>query len=478
MVQSAPMKILFANPPTFENAGSFFRPVRFPTYNYATPVMHPPLYLAYAASYIRSFGHDILFIDAPVHAISVESFIAQTIEFCPDFLVFETSTPSFSNDCRVVELIKKSLNHIKIVFLGTHVTARTEECLARDCIDAVVMGEYEISLAAYITHGPVNTAGIAYRSEDGSIVVNEKRPFCVEIDALPYPARDLLPNYKYFDPILKNPFTFVISGRGCPYPCTFCNWPQHLTGRIVRKRDPKEIVDEIEHIQNEYHFKSILFNDDTFTADKAHARAIADEIIRRDMRIKWGCYARADFDDRTVLMALRKAGCFLLKIGVETADEAIQKNVKKNYDLERVRRAVKTMLSLGFHVHATFAFGLPGETLATINKTIHYAKTLNATTVQFSIAVPYPGTEFYNYLKRHGYLVSENWDDYMPLKPIYEYPHLSYETMQRMLKKAYQRHYLRPKYFFVGLGQLLTQPNVFFGNLKKLLTLIFTHAKN
>lgn len=478
MIQSAPMKILFANPPTFEKEGSFFRPVRFPTYNYATPVMHPPLYLAYAASHLRGLGHEILLIDAPVNALSVDAFIAQAIDFSPDFLVFETSTPSFTNDCLVAEKIKAALPAVTTVFLGTHVTARTEECLARAAVDAVVMGEYEISLAELIKRGAEGTPGIAYRSQDGSIIINEKRPFYGSIDELPAPARDLLPNYKYFDPILKNPFTFVVTGRGCPYPCTFCNWPQHLTGRVLRKRDPKKIVDEIEQIQRDFYFKSILFNDDTFTADKEHAREVAREMIERDIRIPWACYARADFDDLGVLNTLRKAGCFLLKVGVETADEEIQKNVKKDYDLARVKRAVKQMRSLGFHVHATFAFGLPGETLDTINKTIHFAKTLRASTVQFSIAVPYPGTEFYRYLERKGYLLSHNWDDYMPLKPIYEYPHLSYETMQRMLKTAYRRHYLSPRYLLLGLHQLITQPRVFCGNVKKLLTLIFTDGKD
>jgi len=478
MLQFGAMKILFANPPTFEKAGSFFRPVRFPTFNYATPVMHPPLYLAYAASYIRSLDYDVSLIDAPVHAITVESFIRMVNDLSPDLFVFETSTPSFNNDLKVAEMIKQRNPNILCVFLGTHVTACAEECLNNPVIDALVLGEYELSLAEYISRGPENTPGIAYRTKDGLTKINNKREFCSSIDIFPPPARDLLPNYKYFDPILKNPFTFVISGRGCPYPCTFCNWPEHLTGRIVRKRDPRKIVDELDELSQKYSFKSILFNDDTFTADKEHARQVASEITKRGLRIKWGCYARADFDDIEVLKSLRKAGCFLLKIGVETADDVIQKNVKKNYDLDRVKKAVKKMLSLGFHVHATFAFGLPGETEETMNKTIRYAKDLNATTVQFSIAVPYPGTEFYNYLKRKDYLLTQNWDDYMPLKPIYEYPHLSYRTMQMMLKKAYRQYYMRPKYFFIGLQQLCTQPAIFIGNAKKLMNLIFSNEKD
>ncbi|MBU1862817.1 MAG: B12-binding domain-containing radical SAM protein [Candidatus Omnitrophica bacterium] len=474
------MKILFANPPTFKDAGSFFRPVRFPTYNYATPVMHPPLYLAYAAAYIRKQGHDVDLIDAPANASTVNDFIDMVKKIAPDILVFETSTPSFSNDCRVAQKVKDALypRMIHSVFLGTHVTALPHDALAHKAVDVIVLGEYEFSLEEYIKKGPVDTPGIGYRDAHGSIIINVPRPFCEELDVLPPPARNLLPNYKYFDPILKNPFTFVLSGRGCPYPCTFCNWPLYLTGRTFRKRNPIRIVDELEEIQKNYTFQSVLFNDDTFTADRDHAIAVAREIMKRRLTIPWGCYTRADCNDDELLSTLRQAGCFLLKIGIESADEKILKNIKKGYELHNVRSAVEKMLRYKFHVHGTFAFGLPGETHETIKKTVHFAKTLNLSTVQFSIAVPYPGTEFYNYLDTHGFLLTKNWDDYMPLKPIYEYPHLSHTAMHSALRNAYRSHYLRPKYFFVGMKQLLSQPKVFVGNAKKLLTLISSHEKN
>ena len=474
------MKILFANPPTFEHKDSFFRPVRFPTYNYATPVMHPPLYLAYAAAFIRQQGHTVTLIDAPANGISVNDFVNTVHEWSPDVIVFETSTPSFSNDCRVAAAIKETIHssNLRILFLGTHVTALPREALTAHAIDAIVLGEYELSLADYINKGPHNTPGIGYRDENGSIIINTPRPFYNQLDALPLPARDLLPNYRYFDPILKNPFTFIIGGRGCPYPCTFCNWPAHLTGRTVRKRSPKHIVDELEYIQSSFNFKSVLFNDDTFTADTQHAMAVATEIRKRKLTIPWGCYARADCDDDVLLSQLRQSGCFLLKIGVETADETILKNVKKQYDLNRVRCAVKKMLKHAFHVHATFAFGLPGETHDTIKKTISFARSLNPTTVQFSIAVPYPGTEFFTYLEKNKFLLTKDWDNFMPLKPIYEYPDLGFNEMHDALRIAYRKHYFRFKYFIMGLKQLFTQPKIFFGNSKKLIALIFSHEKN
>lgn len=467
------MKVLFANPPTFENEGAFFRPVRFPTFNYATPVMHPPIYLAYAAAYARHCGHDIALIDAPVKALKVTQFINQVTEYGPDVVVFETSTPSFANDLKVATLLKSEIKNITMVFMGTHVTALPYESLSAKAVDVIIMGEYEFSLQEYLEKGPTKTSGIGYKDNQGNITINPPREACDNLDVVPQPARDLLPNYSYFDPILKNPFTFVISGRGCPYGCTFCNWPEHLTGKRIRKRSPQKIVDEIESLQNYYDFKSFLFNDDTFTADKSHAISVAEEMIRREITIPWGCYARADFDDEEALKLFKKAGCFLLKIGIESADEEIQKNVRKNYDLKKVQVSVKKMHALGFHVHGTFAFGLPGETKKTILKTIRFSKELALTTVQFSVAVPYPGTEYYDFLKKNSYLLTNDWSEYMPLRPVFEYPHLSFKQMHSLLRFAYRSYYLRPKYVGVGLKQFIQQPHVFLRNAKKLAILIF-----
>ncbi len=466
------MKVLFLNPPTFENSSGFFRPVRFPTYNYATPVMHPPIYLAYATSYVRSRGHDVYLIDAPLSGMSVLEFIDKAASIRPDIAVFETSTPSFSNDVEVARLVKERIEGVKVVFLGTHVSSLKDKAFEGiSHVDAGVTGEYEFALSDYIENGPAGVKGLVWN--DGSKwVVNEPREWSDSLDDLPFPARDLLDNYRYFDPILKNPFTFIVSGRGCPYGCSFCNWPIYLTGRRLRKRSAENILDEIKHIADNYEFKSFLFNDDTFTADKSHALRIAEMIMERGIKVKWGCYARADFDDVEVLKTMKKSGAFLLKIGIETSDRKIQKLSGKNYDIGKVKETVGNMLKLGFHVHGTFAFGLQGETVETIKNTIEFAKELNLTTVQFSIAVPYPGTPFFDYLKKNGYLLTENWDEYMPLRKIYEYPGLSYELMRDYLKYAYRTYYFRPRYIPIGVRQMLSQPKVFFGNFKKLVKLI------
>lgn len=434
--------------------------------------MHPPLLLTYAASYVRSKGHKVELVDAQAEAISVKSFIEKTKRLNPDFLVCETSTPSFTNDADIVNLLKKEIPGLRTVFLGPHVSALPEESLKTSNIDCVVMGEYEESLLEYIENGPKRTKGIAYKS-NGQVVINDPRGYIENLDNLPFPARDLLPNYKYFDPILKNPFTFILGGRGCPYRCTFCNWPQTIAGRKYRVRSPQNIVDELQEILEKYNFRSILFNDDTFTANREHATGVCEEILKRGLKFPWACYARADTTDIGMLSMLRKSGCYLLKIGVESGNQEILDRVRKGYKIERVKEAVRLMLDMGFHVHATFVIGLPGETERTTQDTINFAVELNPTTVQFSCAIPYPGTEFYEHLQRNKNIIANCWEEFMPLRPIFEYPSFPADEITNSIKRAYRQYYLRPKYVKIAVQQLLTQPGVLIGNVRKLIQFIW-----
>jgi radical SAM superfamily enzyme YgiQ (UPF0313 family) len=465
-------KILLANPPTLEAPGSFNRPVRFPTFNYATPVIHPPLWLAYAASYLRSKGHDVTMLDAQAEATPLNEFLTIVRMQSPDYVVFETSTPSFSSDVDVAAMIKELVD-CKIVFLGAHVSALPQDSLENTAVDAVVVGEYELSLGEYIENGAKEIPGICCKDGGGQVVSNDPRPYISDLDELPFPARDLMPNYSYRDPILKNPFTFVLAGRGCPFRCTFCNWPQVLTGRRYRLRSAVNIVDELEQLERQYAFRSFLFNDDTFTVNKEHAIEVCHEMMRRGISLPWGCYSRADNTDMELLTTLKEAGCFLIKVGVESGDEEILSGCNKGYRLDKVKQGVHLMKELGFHVHCTFVFGLPGENKQTIEKTINFAKELSPTTVQFSTAVPYPGTELFEYLKSEGFLKTQDWDSYMPLQPIFEYPQLSSQDMFQAVTRAYRSFFFRPAYVKTGLTKLLAQPKTVISNVRHLIRLAF-----
>ena len=405
-------------------------------------------------------------------SVSVGEFVSKVENSLPDHVIFESVTPSFEKDVQIAEEIKKKIN-CKIIFFGPHTSALPVETMEDNCLDAVIVGECELSLAEYIEKGPINTKGVCYRDQNNKVVLNPPREYIRNLDMLPFPARDLIPNYEYFDPILKNPFTFVLAGRGCPYSCTFCNWPQIMTGRTYRGRSPKNVVDELEFIEQEYSFQSFLFNDDTFTVDKGYATAICDEIINRGIKIPWACYSRADNTDIELHKILKKAGCFLIKVGVESGNQAILDKAKKHYKIDKVVEGIKSMRDSGLNVHSTFIFGLPGETKETIDKSIEFAQRLNSTTVQFSTVIPYPGTTLYEYLKEQDYLLTKNWEEYLPMYPIFEYPNLSAKEMGHAVKKAYRKYYFRPGYLKTGTKQLFSRPGTVISNIIKLVKFSF-----
>lgn len=467
-------KVAFANPPTFENPGRFFRPVRFPTFNYATPVMHPPLFLLIAATYIRDVaGCEIQFLDAQAPGLTVEEYFQRVFDFGPNYLVFETCLASWQNDTRVASMVKEKTG-CKVIFCGAQLGAVMEDASREPVVDAVIAGEYEYTLAELIKTGCGQTVAGATVRVDGKLLPGGPRAAIDNLDSLPMPDRSLILNRCYYDPLLKNPFAYFLAGRGCIYRCTFCSWPQTFTGNRYRVRSPAGVVAEVKaELARDPSIRSFLFNDDTFTANKENAVAICAGLRQAGVNIPWGCYTRADLDDEGLLAQMRQSGCYLLKVGVESADENILRQCHKGYNLERVEKALRLMKKMGYHVHATFAFGLPGETPATVKKTVAWSKKLSPDTVQFSVAVPYPGTEFYDYLQRNNYLRSKNWADLVPMNPLYDYPAISGEELVSSMRKAYADYYFRLRYIWIAVKRFWDEPALFPKVVRKFIALVW-----
>jgi radical SAM superfamily enzyme YgiQ (UPF0313 family) len=456
-----PLRVLVANPPTLEGPGRFFRPVRFPTYQYATPVMHPPLFLLGAATCLRELGsHEVAFVDAQAPALTVPQFVARAVAFQPDLAVLETCLASFDNDRRVAQALRDATG-CRIVLCGPQLAPEVAgEVMRHPEVDAVVLGEYEAPLLALASSGlAAGIPGTIVRSPEGTPVAGPAQSPPADLDRFPDPDQTLLDHRAYYDPLLRNPFAFFLSGRGCPHHCTFCSWPQTFTGHGYRRRSAHRVAAEVARtLRAAPYLRGFLLNDDTFTADREHCLAVCDALRAEGVRTPWGCYTRADFDDEEVLRALRAAGCTLLKVGVESSDPDVLRAAGKDYDLRRAEAALHRMKALGFHRHATFAFGLPGETARSIRATVEWACRAAPDTVQFSVAVPYPGTAFYRWLARRGHLRPHAWSELSPVAPVHEYPGLSSAELARAVPEAYRRFYLRPAPLWGLARRLVTEP--------------------
>ena len=436
------MKTLLLNPPSFEgyDGGASSRwPATREIESYWYPV-----WLAYPAGMLE--GSRLL--DASPHKVSP----AETVQIARDydFVVLFTSTAGFQSDLRLAKEMKQAKDDLTIAFVGPHVQVRPDECLnASSDIDFIVRGEFDHAVVEFAAgRKPAEIAGVSYR-RDGTIVHNPARPLLrtEELDALPFATevykRDLTIEH-YTVPFLLHPFVAFYTSRGCPALCTFCLWPQTLSGHQWRVRSSDNVAREIRQALDLFpHAKEFFFDDDTFNIRKDRVLELCERF--KPLKFRWSCTARVHSDYET-LKAMADAGARLLIVGFESGDDQILKNIKKGATVEMARTFAKNCKKLGIRVHGDFIIGLPGETKETIERTINFAKELDSETIQVSIAHAYPGTELHEQLSRKQIpLVAAMTDDHGHQLPHIEYPQLSGPQMMAAVNRFYDEYYFRPR---------------------------------
>jgi hopanoid biosynthesis associated radical SAM protein HpnJ len=445
------MKPLFLNPPTFEDfdggAGARYQASREVTSFWY------PTWLCYPAGMIE--GSRV--VDAPVQKYSLEDCLAIAKDF--DMVVMYTSTPTLKIDIETARRIKAQKPGTVTILTGPHVTILPEESLrtGADVIDIVCRGEFDYAIKELCEGRPWDEVqGISFL-RGGTVVHTADRPILTDLDALPFVApiykRDL-PINEYVIPHFKNPYISIYSSRGCPAKCTFCLWPQTYSGQKMRVRSPQNVYEEVKWIkENLPQIKDISFDDDTFSADKKHALAVAGLI--GPLGVSWTINARANCDYET-LKVMRDAGMHHVVVGYESGNEQILKNIKKGVTKQQAIQFTKDCKKLGITIHGAFIMGLPGETRETIQETIAYAIKLDLDSIQVSLASPYPGTEFYEQCKREGWIKSEAYiDDTGHQMCVINYPHLSNNEIFKAVEDFYNKFYFRPKYILRSIFKMI-----------------------
>ena len=436
------MKTLLLNPPSFERfdggAGSRWPATReIESYWY-------PVWLTYPAGMLE--GSRLL--DAPPHRISPEETVRIARDY--EFVVLFTSTVGFQNDVRLAHLMKEAKPGLKIAFVGPPVQVQPVESLkASEDIDFIVRGEFDYAVTEFAQGKPIGEiAGVSYR-KDGQVVHNAQRPALEteELDRLPLATsvykRDLvIENYNV--PFLLHPFVSFYTSRGCPALCTFCLWPQTLSGHSWRVRSSENVAQEVRQALKDFpQAKEFFFDDDTFNIRKDRVLELSKKF--KPLGFRWSCTARVHSDYET-LKAMAEAGARLLIVGFESGDAQILKNIKKGATVEMGRAFAKNCRKLGIAIHADFIIGLPGETPETIQKTMDYAREIDAATIQVSIAHAYPGTELYDQLGKSGFSADRPMSDAMGHQlPHFEYPGLTRREMMAAVNRFYDSYYFRPR---------------------------------
>ncbi|MCD6506160.1 radical SAM protein [Candidatus Poribacteria bacterium] len=421
------MQVLLLNPP-------------FPSGFRKVGISLPPLGLAYIASVLRKAGHRVRIVDLDVER---KLNLSEVQEFD---LVGITSDTSRFNLALAIAMELKKLGK-KVVMGGPHVSFMDEEALRSGAVDVIVRGEGEITMLDLIEHfqgggGLEDVPGISFM-RDGILLRNSNRPFIRDLDSIPFPARDLLPLKRYPTRLEERKLTSVITSRGCPFNCSFCA-SSKLAGIRWRARSPESIVDEVEEIKRRFGIGAVGFVDDNFTLNPKRAIEVCEEILRRNLDVKWWCLSRVDtiVKHEEMVKSMARAGARLVFIGIESASQLILDSYGKKITLEMARKAIEILKKYKIRVWASFIIGYLDETKEMIQNTIKLAKKLGPHFAQFSILTPYPGTELFENVKDK--LLHLKWELYDCLHPVLKTTYVTPKELRKYLLKAYASFYLRP----------------------------------
>lgn len=452
------MNILILNPPA-HGGRQYIREGRCMQTRSSWAALWMPLSLAYVAAVLRADGHRIKLLDCIADGVDLPRLLAECEAFAPDLVFLNTAFPSIAGDRATGAALKHHAPATPIAILGMFPTLLEDQSLAEiPAADFAIVGEPEWAARkladALQARGPLaEVKGLVWRQAD-AIRVNAPQDLAAnDLDTLPFPARDLLHNNAYRLPINGEVFTLLNIGRGCPHPCIFCAAPAYY-GRHFRKRGVQGVGHEIQECVEKYGIRHFLFWGESFTADPRYGEALCDEILARHLRIVWSTTSRVDTLSPALLAKMKRAGCAMLGLGIESSDPQILARARKQVALAQITKAINLVHAAGIKTMGHFIFGLPGETRETAEATIHFALRSGLHYAQFYCAVPYPKTELGKLAGDHGGRQASDYAAYDLATSIMGNEALSRREIKALRDRAYRRFYLRPRMAWQVLAEI------------------------
>ena len=451
----------------------------------------PQVSLAQMAALLVS-SYKVKIIDANAERMGWKEFTEEINKYQPKYYFTQMTAPTLENDMYGC-FLAKSRGAITIAF-GTHVTPIPVETMRPfPALDFVLVGEPDLTIVDLLDHfenkidqrtdlikkimaehdpsykpsfnedGSVNLKGIkglAWR-DGNKIVVNAPRSFIKDLNDLPIPLHELLPYKKYLMPMIKGPFTFIVSSRGCTAGCIYCI--KHVSYQYsVRIREPEKIMDELWVLKN-LGINNVHMYADLFTVSREQVIGLCKLMIESNISMKWTCNSRVDYVDEEMLNLMSKAGCHLISWGIESGSEEVLKHARKGAYPDKALRALTWARKAGIKNWGYFIIGLPTETEETILKTIKFAKSLPLDIALFHVAAPYPGTPFFFEVVENGWFrPGTKWEQVdMDKGTVLDYPGLSAEKLLYWQKRAFREWAFRPGPIFTYIKMLLSDISTF-----------------
>jgi radical SAM superfamily enzyme YgiQ (UPF0313 family) len=389
---------------------------------YKTENNHPPLGILYLATMLKERKTPVKILDT--------TFIENDDELEREIIknknkVYGLSvvTPYINKAVFIAQKIKKLVPDAIIVFGGPHATIRPEETLDEPVVDIVVLGEAEdtiTELMKALEDGKdlIKVKGIGFKKGKKKII-NERRAQIKNLDDIPIPDRTLLETFARYCEIVGGDFftsppaTTMITSRGCPFNCNFCQPSlREIFGPTTRFRSAKNVVGEIEYLHNEFDLKKFHFVDDTFTAHRGRLFDFAKELEKRGLKIQWTTNSRVNTIDREVMSIMKKVGCKRLSFGVESGSQQILNKMNKFTTIDQIIEAFQLCTEFKIFSVGSFILGYPGETYHDMEKTKRLIKIIEPDRIDLHIANPIIGTQLYDFAKKEGLLLEDNYEKY------------------------------------------------------------------
>jgi radical SAM superfamily enzyme YgiQ (UPF0313 family) len=437
-------KVLLINPPTgiYDRENRCQSPVKKETIN----LVRTPMDLAYMAAVLEQEQIECKIQDYPALGITTwDAFRDDLKQFAPDMVVISVTTPTLKDDLVAAAVAKSYNKNILVVAKGAYLVKFSVAVLEEyPDLDVAIRGECEFIVKDIVASGDLSLVkGITYRSGSG-IIENEPAAEFGDIDGLPFPARHLLNNNLYRAPDTGKPITLVLTNRGCPNNCIYCLSPV-VSGRTVRQRKPEHIVLELEECVNKYGIRDFFFRADTFTWNKQWLLELCKGIIEKKLSIRWGTNSRVNTLDEERIIWMKKAGCDIIGLGIESGDQNILNGMKKGITLDQCVSAVSLCREHGIKTYLFFVLGMPDDSEDTIRNTIKFAASLNGDFYNFFIAYPFPGTELYEICVREKLFEHSSLFRHDFFMPVIRTRYLNNNQIRAFERQAQIKMLLRPQ---------------------------------
>lgn len=424
----------------------------------------PPLGLASIAAWLEQEGLQADILDCFAHPDSDRRLCEQLRRERPAWLGFSCTTSSFLDGVRLAQLAKAELPGIRTVFGGPHVSALKEKVLqGYPAVDFVVAGEGEESLAELLAGGweePAKVPGVVWRDGD-TVRFSGYRQRGIELDRLPFPAYEKLAGFPQFYklPIFnypKAPNTSCISSRGCPYACSYCD--RSVFRRTFRFNSAEYLYAHLAYLRERFGIRHVNFYDDQFTFHRGRVEEFCRRMIDYPLGMTFNCAVRAEHVDSELLRLMKAAGCWMASLGIETGDPELLAQHRQNADLEMLETKIRLIKQAGIRVKGLLMMGLPGESEASIRRSMDYVFSLPVDDFNLAKFTPFPGSPLYETIREKGSF-DEDWARMDCMHFLFVPEGMTRERLDRLFNAFYQRHYSRPKVLLGYAAMLWRSPD-------------------